>query len=104
MSEEGYITLHPSNWLYNAGVVGFWGCLDREDYLNNPVENFDDKYKIQCDGTIAIKREVFDKIKIYENISRMESCKSKRQESILSKFIDVKGNQKNIFKAFVTHC
>jgi CRISPR-associated protein Cst1 len=103
MSEEGYITLHPSNWLYNAGVVGFWGCLDREDYLNNPVENFDDKYKIQCDGTIAIKREVFDKIKIYENyFENGKVVNLKGKNPYYPNFIDVKGNQKDVFKAFVT--
>lgn len=101
MSEEKSITLYPSNWLYNAGVVGFLNCLDREDYLNAYNQN-NQKYSIDNDGKVSIKSDVFEKIKVEENY--FESGKVinlKGKNSYYPNFIDVQGNQKHVFEAFV---
>jgi CRISPR-associated protein Cst1 len=94
-----YITLYPSNWLYNAGVVGFLSCLDRGDYLYNFQNS---KYNINDDGTISITKEIFEKIKVDENYfenGKVINLKGKNQ--YYPNFIDVDGNQKEVFKKFV---
>lgn len=93
------IILYPSNWLYNAGVVGFLSCLDREDYL---IDNNDTKYEIKENGTIAVNKEVFAKVKTDENYfekGKVINLKGKNQ--YYPNFIDVEGNQKEIFKKFI---
>lgn len=95
------IILYPLNWLYNAGVVGFLSCLDREDYLNN-LKNSEYKYEIKDNGTISINKDVFLNIKIDENYfenGKVINLKGKNQ--YYPNFIDVQGNQKEVFKRFV---
>ncbi|MCX7589989.1 MAG: type I-B CRISPR-associated protein Cas8b1/Cst1, partial [Patescibacteria group bacterium] len=100
MSEEKFITLYPSNWLYNAGVVGFLSCLDRTDYLDN---NANGKYEIKNDGSVLINKEVFSKIKVDDNYfenGKVINLKGKNQ--YYPNFIDRDGNQKEVFKNFVS--
>lgn len=104
MSEEkDTITLYPSNWLYNAGVVGFLICLDREDYLQKE-NNYNNvvKYEIKNDDSLTIYKSIFGNININENYfenGKVVNLKGKNQ--YYPNFIDATGNQKPVFKAFV---
>ena len=50
------LILYPSNWLYNAGVIGFLKILES---CGENVENF-----LKDDGSVKIDLSLFDKIKI----------------------------------------
>jgi CRISPR-associated protein Cst1 len=50
---DGSITLYPSNWLYNAGVIGFLRVI-AEARGESVVENW-----IQENGTVTIDVEIF---------------------------------------------
>jgi len=50
------LILYPSNWLYNAGVIGFLKVLES---CGENVENF-----LKDDGSVEIDLSLFDKIKI----------------------------------------
>jgi len=52
MNEE--ITLYPSNWLYNAGVVGFLRVLEE---CGENIENF-----LKDDGSVKIELKVIERI------------------------------------------
>lgn len=96
--QEQEITLYPSNWLYNAGVVGFLSCLERDDYLQNHNGdrfNFNDNY-------VRINNQVFININVNDNYfenGKVINLKGKNQ--YYPNFIDVKGNQKWVFENFV---
>lgn len=57
MREEG-IKLYPSNWLYNAGVVGFLKVIDNNENIEIA------KNWLTNDGTVTIPREIFGPTKI----------------------------------------
>ena len=57
MSDENKITLYPSNWLYNAGVVGFLRVLEACGVDIN-------KYFV--DGKVEIFTEDIDANKLFE--------------------------------------
>lgn len=92
------ITLYPSNWLYNAGVVGFLSCLERYDYLQNYNGDrfgFNDNY-------VRINNQVFININVNDNYfenGKVINLKGKNQ--YYPNFIDAKGNQKWVFEQFV---
>jgi len=92
------ITLYPSNWLYNAGVVGFLSCLDRNDYLGNY-----DGYKYRLENSyVKINNQVFSFIKVYENyFENGKVVNLKGRNAYYPNFIDVSGNQKWVFEKFV---
>jgi len=50
------LILYPSNWLYNAGVIGFLKVLES---CKENIENF-----LKDDGSVEIDLSLFDKIKI----------------------------------------
>jgi len=50
------LILYPSNWLYNAGVIGFLKVIES---CGENVENF-----LKDDGSVEIDLSLFDKIKI----------------------------------------
>jgi len=50
------LILYSSNWLYNAGVIGFLKVLES---CGENVENF-----LKDDGSVKIDLSLFDKIKI----------------------------------------
>jgi CRISPR-associated protein Cst1 len=69
MKMEDKITLYPSNWLYNAGVVGFLKILNEEDFekvefndgtLKLPKQWFiaDETYPISYAGRLLINKLV----------------------------------------------
>lgn len=55
------ITLYPSNWLYNAGVVGFIINLEK---IYSDENNIKDQVQINTDGTISINRDLFQKLNV----------------------------------------
>jgi len=73
------IKLYPSNWLYNASVIGFLKVVDSND--NNMIENW-----LNDDGTVTIERNIFDLIKIKE--IEIPKC--------LKKLIDYSANDRDI--------
>ncbi len=94
------ITLFPSNWLYNAGVVGFLSCLDRSDYLDNLNTN-DKKYSFK-NGIVQINKNLFEKIKVAENyFNNKKVVNLKGKNPYYPNFIDAGGNQESVFKSFV---
>lgn len=93
------IEIYPSNWLYNAGVVGFLSCLDREDYLSEDLES---KYEIKENGGVSIRKEVFQNIKIDENYFEDGHIVNLKGNNLYyPNFIDSKGAQKEVFRGFV---
>jgi len=94
------IILYPSNWLYNAGVVGFLSCLDRYDYLQDYPDN-EKKYSLK-DNCVLVNNQVFSKIQVAQNYfeyGRVINLKGKNQ--YYPNFIDSRGNQKLVFEEFV---
>lgn len=93
------IILTSSNWLYNAGVVGFLNCLDRNDYLDNFTYN---RYSIESDGKVKINKELFENIKVDENyFENGKVFNLKGNNQYYPNFIDANGNQKIVFGSFV---
>lgn len=83
--ENNQIKLYPSNWLYNAGVIGFLKVLESG--------NIDIEKWLGHDGTVTVDRKVFDKsLEVYKqyNISKGEKeipliGKNKRYPNYLQK-------------------
>jgi len=94
------ILLYPSNWLYNAGVVGFLSCLDRNDYLKDYPDN-EQKYNFE-DNCVLVNNQVFSRIQValnyFEN-GKVINLKGKNQ--YYPNFIDSTGNQQWVFEKFV---
>jgi len=83
------ITLYPTSWLYNAGVVGFISSI--------PFDNF--KF---VDGVIEVNRSVFQNLDVESNYfdkERIINLKGKNE--FYPNYIDTKGNQKSIFIDFI---
>ncbi|HWP93520.1 MAG TPA: hypothetical protein VNN20_15105 [Thermodesulfobacteriota bacterium] len=55
--KENKITLYPSNWLYNAGVVGFVRSIEI-------IENQLDKTYLDTDGRAHIEAQLFDELDV----------------------------------------
>lgn len=92
------IILYPSNWLYNAGVVGFLNCLERDDYL---IKYNGSKFTL-TGNYVKVNNQVFQSINIDENYfenGKVINLKGKNQ--YYPNFIDTSGNQKWVFKKFV---
>jgi len=91
------IKIYPSNWLYNAGVVGFLSCLDRNDYLKDYPDN-EQKYNFE-DNCVLVNNQVFSRIQValnyFEN-GKVINLKGKNQ--YYPNFIDSRGNQKWVLK------
>lgn len=100
MNEENEIELHTSNWLYNAGVIGFLNCLDREGYL---VNYNDERYCFNNDGTININNRIFGSINIDDNY-----FKGGKVVNLIGKnnyypnFLSAFGSQSSLFKNYVS--
>jgi hypothetical protein len=87
------ITIYPSNWLYNAGVVGFLSCLDRNDYLKDYPDN--EKKYIFENNYVKVNKKIFNKVQVNSNYfenGKVINLKGKNQ--YYPNFIDVNGNQK----------
>ncbi len=90
MSEQNnLITLYPSNWLYNAGVVGFVSTLPN------------DKFEFM-DGVVNIKKDIFKLLDIENNyFDREKIINLKGKNEYYPNYIDKEGNQKSIFIEFI---
>jgi len=53
MENENVITLYPSNWLYNAGVIGLLKVLS--------FSNKDEYFSLENDGSLMLKKNIFEK-------------------------------------------
>lgn len=62
MSDNKTITLYPSNWLYNAGVIGLISVLEKADIKISEIAH--------DDGSVDINLNEFSKTKGIENISQ----------------------------------
>jgi CRISPR-associated protein Cst1 len=90
--------LYPSNWLYNAGVVGFLSCLDREDYL----DNYKAKRYIIEDGQVKIQRDVFEMIKVEENYFKNGKIVNLiGKNNYYPNFLASAGTQNELFEKYV---
>jgi len=100
MNEKDYITLYPTNWLYNAGVVGFLGCLDRNDYLQDD-NNIGSRYDFK-EGIVKVNKDIFERIKVEDNyFENGKVINLKGKNLYYPNFLDVSGNQKDVFIYFV---
>lgn len=70
------IILYPSNWLYNAGVLGFLKVVDSDN--NTDIT----KGWLQDDGTVTIDRDIFSPIKIKGQ--ELPKCIKKLTEYLVS--------------------
>ncbi|MEG8946941.1 hypothetical protein [Rosettibacter firmus] len=82
------ITLYPSNWLYNAGVIGIASYYP--DYIS--FEN--------C--MICIDKNLFTNISFDNYFEKNKVINLTGNNLYYPNFIDSKGNQKNIFSEFIT--
>jgi len=64
---QNCLTLYPSNWLYNAGVLGLLKVLKNSD---EPIEAW-----LNDDGTVKLPMTIFDPIRI-ENMEIPKSIKA----------------------------
>lgn len=92
MSE--YITLYPSNWLYNAGVIGLMHVFH--------LTNADIEKWFQDDGSVKIKKDIFEKINVdqlYFGEKKISSIIGKAQ--IYRNYLQI--GWKDTFKFFVNN-
>jgi CRISPR-associated protein Cst1 len=54
---DNEITLYPSNWLYNASVIGFLWSLENVEKIE--INNF-----LKNDGSVVIERDIFEKLNV----------------------------------------
>ncbi|MCM8806524.1 MAG: hypothetical protein NC926_00975 [Candidatus Omnitrophica bacterium] len=90
------IILYPSNWLYNAGVVGFLKVIER---IGESVENF-----LKDDGGIEIDRNVFKKLaneapKLYFGSTKEKVASIVGKNSLYTNYLQ--RDWKNIFNTFI---
>jgi len=90
------IHLYPSNWLYNAGVVGFLRVLEDKNIING-MESF-----LKDDGSIEICRDIFQKLaskvnEIYFSVGRVAPIVGKSE--LYRNYLQPKW--KNIFNKFI---
>ena len=102
MSEK--ITLYPSNWLYNAGVIGFLRILE--------FGNQENAFTFNDDGSVDISFSVFNnnfEIYYFEYVTKLYLLQKitfrdikelfKTEQNLKEKIINIKANQ-NIEKFF----
>lgn len=83
------ITLYPTNWLYNAAVVGFISTLP------------DDKYEFK-DGVVSIDKNIFAQLDVENNyFDKNKIINLKGKNEYYPNYIDTKGNQKTTFVKYV---
>ncbi|MBU2447375.1 MAG: hypothetical protein KJ666_17630 [Bacteroidetes bacterium] len=102
---ENTITLYPSNWLYNAGVVGLLNNLEN----NYPNENSPKNLAQICeDGTVIIDRNIFknlntkarfiegvDKISIYRKGMYRNFLTTEDEKKLFIDFVKSLGSVEN---------
>jgi CRISPR-associated protein Cst1 len=92
MSKE--IRLYPSNWWYNAGVIGLMRVFQS---INNIEESF-----LQDDGCIKIDRNIFEKINVDKNYFSEGKVSSIVGNSPIYRNY-LQENWKPSFKYFINH-
>ena len=83
-----YLTLIPSNWLFNASVIGFLKFVKKSGIYNNFEEKVNEL--LQDDGSLKLDTEIFEKIypkarELYLLGGNQESEKSILESRILGK-------------------
>lgn len=96
MSEDK-ITLYPSNWLYNAGVVGLLINLKKE-LTNEKLVNV--QPKINDDGTVIIDKRLFSALNIKERFIEGDEKISIYRKGKYRNFLTTE-DEKKIFVDFV---
>jgi len=91
MTEET-IKIYPSNWLYNAGVIGFLKVLENS---GEKVEEL-----LKDDGTVEIKRQLFERINCDEMYFSENKVSSIVGKSLLYRNY-IQSGWKDGFKEFV---
>ena len=96
---QNYITLYPSNWLYNAGVIGFLELLNDHDELSENKNSLN-IFKLPSSGEVKIPLKIFENLdvdKIFFDEKKLVSIigKNKYYKNYLQ------SNQKELFKEFV---
>lgn len=82
------IILYPTNWLYNAGVVGF-------------ISTISSGFEF-IDGTVQIEPELFSQLDIKNNyFDKTKIINLKGKNEYYPNFIDAKGNQLPTFIKFI---
>lgn len=98
--QNNIITLYPSNWLYNAGVVGLLKYIDSENFLTE--WNDEEKYSLDSSGELKLNRKLFTKIDIERKyFSDEKEVSLVGNNPYYRNFIDTKGIQKEAFKSLV---
>jgi len=89
------IELYPSNWLYNAGVVGFLISLEMIE-KNKNIQDFFEFNKLKLDlslfGTLEVKKRYFSENKISSIVGKSKFYRNYLQS-----------NQKDYYLEFVKH-
>jgi len=89
----GNIKLYPSNWLYNAGVVGFLWSVEE-------IEKFSVLNMLNSDGSVEIPNNLFPKLKVQERYFGDNKISSIVGKSNLYRNF-LQSNQKDLFVRFV---
>ncbi|RMG08541.1 MAG: hypothetical protein D6735_01620, partial [Acidobacteria bacterium] len=87
------LTLYPSNWLYNAGVIGLLQSAEH-------VEKFDVKTWLKKDGSVSLPLPFFSKLNSEERYFGKDKISSIVGKSNLYRNY-LQPNQKDVFKDFV---
>jgi len=83
------LILYPSNWLYNAGVVGFISTI--------PPDSF-----TFTSGLIEVNKSVFNDLDIENNyFDKNKIINLKGKNEYYPNYIDTRGNQKTVFISFI---
>lgn len=68
MMSNDTITLYPTNWLYNASVIGFLESLKE-------IENFDVENWLSDEGTASIPRNIFENLDCDKRYFKDKLCR-----------------------------
>ncbi|MGK9475605.1 hypothetical protein [Melioribacter sp. OK-6-Me] len=95
MSEKNnVITLYPSNWLYNASVIGFINSVERIE------KEIDIKESLQDTGEVVLKLPLFSKIDINMRYFSEKKISSIYRNGMYRNFITTE-EEKKLFHVFV---
>lgn len=101
---NGWIELYPSSWLYNAGVIGFLRCLDKEEknlkgYLIWCSKKHK-KYEFEKE-IVKINPRVFSCMRVNYYLDGNKVVNLKGDNQYYPNFIDTDGKQKEAFELLI---
>lgn len=101
---NGWIELYPSSWLYNAGVIGFLRCLDKEEknlkgYLIWCSKEHK-KYEFEKE-IVKVNPRVFSCIRVNYYLDKNKVVNLKGKNDYYPNFIDTDGKQKEAFEFLI---